>query len=405
MTQTIKQAVFLVGGKGTRLGALTQNAPKPLLPLQDDLCLLDMLIEEAARHGFEDVLLLAGHCGDMVEARYRTRSIRGASIRIFKEEEPLGTAGCLQFAKEALEPWFLLANGDSFFEINLRALTAAHSVATDACDAFIALRTVEDVSRYGSVEHDGGQVTAFREKSDSRPGAGDINGGVYCLSRRVAESIDGPSSLERDVFPALVKTGRLHAKRFDGYFIDMGLPDTYAEAQRETPKRRVRPCAFLDRDGVLNHDAGYTYKPEDLRWIQGARETVRTLNDAGCYVIVVTNQAGVARGYYAEEDVKAFHAHMSRDLAEIGAHVDAYYYCPHHPDGVVEGYVFNNHRDRKPNPGMLLRAFEDWPIDKENSFLVGDKASDLAAAEAAGVPGILFEGGDLHAFLRSAGRL
>ena len=162
--------------------------------------------------------------------------------------------------------------------------------------------------------------------------------------------------------------------------------------------QRLRPAAFLDRDGVLNVDFGYTYKPEDLEFVEGAEAAVRRLNEAGYLVVVVTNQSGVARGFYSEVDVARFHAHMQAELTKAGARIDAFYTCPYHPDGIVAEYRVD-HADRKPNPGMILRALGDLPIDAGRSFLIGDKASDMAAAASAGIAGHLFSGGDLDDFV------
>jgi D-glycero-D-manno-heptose 1,7-bisphosphate phosphatase len=163
----------------------------------------------------------------------------------------------------------------------------------------------------------------------------------------------------------------------------------------------LRPALFLDRDGVLNEDRGYVFRWEDFRWIAGAREAVATFNRAGWLVIVVTNQSGVGRGFYSEDDMRALHARMSQDLAQAGGHIDAFYHAPHHPDAPVDAYRHPDPPDRKPNPGMILRALSEWPIDKAASILVGDKPSDLEAALRAGIRGVLFEGGDLAAFLRN----
>ena len=137
-----------------------------------------------------------------------------------------------------------------------------------------------------------------------------------------------------------------------------------------------RPAAFLDRDGVLNVDHGYVHAAEQLEWIAGAPQAVKLLNDAGYRVIVVTNQSGVARGFYDEAAVKAFHAHMQAELAAQGARIDAFYYCPHHPDGTVKELAV--HCDcRKPGTGMLEQAAREWPIDIDASFLIGDKETDM----------------------------
>lgn len=161
----------------------------------------------------------------------------------------------------------------------------------------------------------------------------------------------------------------------------------------------LRPALFLDRDGVLNEDRGYVSRWEDFRWIPGAREAVAAFNRAGWLVVVVTNQSGVGRGYYTEADMHALHAAMTEDLARTGGRIDAIYHAPQHPDAAVAAYRHPDPPDRKPNPGMILRALADWPIDAAASVLVGDKTSDLEAAARAGVRARLFKGGDLNAFL------
>lgn len=163
----------------------------------------------------------------------------------------------------------------------------------------------------------------------------------------------------------------------------------------------LRPALFLDRDGVLNEDPGYVHRWEDFRWIPGAREAVAAFNQAGWWVFVVTNQSGVGRGYYAEDDVIALHARMADSLAEVEARIDAFYYCPHHPDAQVEAYRHPDPPDRKPNPGMILRALAEWPVDLSRSILVGDKDSDLEAAARAGLRALHFTGGDLAEFLKA----
>ena len=166
--------------------------------------------------------------------------------------------------------------------------------------------------------------------------------------------------------------------------------------QNPTP---LRPALFLDRDGVLNEDRGYVHRWADFRWIAGAREAVAAFNRAGWLVIVVTNQSGVGRGLYTEAEMHALHAHMQSDLRDLGAHIDTFYHAPQHPDAELAAYRHPDPPLRKPNPGMILQALADWPIDKARSVLVGDKPSDLEAAARAGVRGVLFEGGDLMGFL------
>jgi D-glycero-D-manno-heptose 1,7-bisphosphate phosphatase len=144
---------------------------------------------------------------------------------------------------------------------------------------------------------------------------------------------------------------------------------------------------FLDRDGTLNVEKNYLYRIEDFQWVPGAPEAVKKLNDAGFWVIVVTNQAGIARGFYKEADMRRLHDHMAEDLAKIGARIDGFYFCPHHPDD-PKGCDC-----RKPKPGMIRQAEKDFDIDRAASFLVGDRVQDVEAAKAAGVSPILVKTG------------
>lgn len=164
-------------------------------------------------------------------------------------------------------------------------------------------------------------------------------------------------------------------------------------ATPSSPQRR--PAMFFDRDGVLNVDTGYPVRPQDIRFMPGAFEAVRHARDAGLKVVVVSNQSAVSRGYAAEADILQLHQWMSGQFASAGAPVDAWYHCPYHNQGAPGVYNRPEHHDRKPNPGMLLRAALDLNIDLAGSYMIGDKASDLEAASRAGVQGALFDGSDI----------
>ena len=158
-----------------------------------------------------------------------------------------------------------------------------------------------------------------------------------------------------------------------------------------------RPALFLDRDGVLNVDRGYVSRVEDFEWVDGARECVANFNWRGWFVFVVTNQSGIARGLYTEADMHTLHAHMEAELEAAGARIDRFYHAPWHEEGEVARYRKSS-IDRKPGPGMLLQAMADFNVNREQSFLIGDKETDMEAARAAGVGAFLFRGGNIATF-------
>ncbi len=390
----VTQGVCLVGGRGTRLGALTDQRPKPLLSV-GGRPFLDYLIHDARRFGLDRLLLLAGYQSEEIVSRYDRKSFGSLTTEVIVEAQPAGTGGALIHARDRLDETFFLLNGDSFFDFNWLNLATAGT--RDDWTMHAALATGITGSRYGRVELTGAKIRGFHPEGDSSQ---PINAGIYLVRRNLLDKIKSvPCSLERDVLPELAKQGRLMGYAAQGAFIDIGVPDDFARAQTFIPACMRRPAAFLDRDGVLNRDDGYVHRIDQVTWIDGAIDAVKWLNDAGYYVFVITKQAGVAHGFYAEGAIHELHGWMAEEMQKQGAHVDAFEYCPFHPEGVVERYRQAS-EFRKPKPGMIRHLQREWPTEPETSFVVGDRDTDMEAAAAAGLRGFKFHGGNLLDFVK-----
>lgn len=391
----LRQAVILAGGLGTRLGELTRKIPKPLLSV-GGRPFLEYVVWNLRRYGITKLVFCVGYLADDIVSHFGDGSRFGVSIDYIVEQEPAGTGGALLLAKHRLDEMFLVLNGDTIFDINYFDLGLLMKNSKAA--AVMALRSLQDTGRYGNVCLKRHLIKGFLEKASNGPGV--VNGGVYVLRREVLESLPGaPCSLEKDLFPSLAQTECLAGRVYNGFFIDIGVPESLREGEILIPRWLKKPAAFLDRDGVLNVDKGYVHRIEDFVWIEGAPEAVKWLNDQGYLVFVVTNQAGIARGYYTEEEFLRFMDWINEELRQLGAHIDGVYYCPHHPEAGIRHYRFKC-RCRKPFPGLLEQAMADWQINIEKSFLIGDKESDILAAQAAGIRGELFSEKNLLQFVR-----
>ncbi|MGQ2989693.1 MAG: HAD-IIIA family hydrolase [Brevundimonas sp.] len=394
----IEQAVILCGGLGSRLGDLTADTPKPLLPVAGEP-FLQALVREITRYGVRRFLLLAAYRSEQIErfAREVPAALgQDITVEVAIEPDRAGTGGALFHAREALDEVFYLFNGDTLLDTPLHEL--ARLLDDPEAIGALALRRLPEAGRYGVTTLDGDRVTRFGAKG-SGPGPVLINGGVAAFRKTFVDHLTANGSFEADALPGLAEAGRLRGLAVDGYFLDIGVPEDFARAQTEIPAFQRRPALFLDRDGVMNLDHGHVGSIDRFDWVEGAREAVALANARGFYVFIVTNQAGIGKGLYTVEDYQSVMDHLQAGVMQAGGWIDDIRFCPDHPEAVIEA-----HRKvsdwRKPAPGMLLDLIDKWPVDVADSLIIGDNASDIEAARAAGVRGVLFTGGRLDDLVR-----
>ena len=391
----MREAVILAGGLASRLGEIAASVPKALLEV-DGRPFIDHLAWNLARQGIERIVVAGGRLGEQIAEHVGDGSAWGVRAEVVIESEPLGTGGAAALACARLESdEFWLLNGDTLFDVNVLDLALVRGRTGAALT--MALREVDDAARYGAVRLDRDRVTAFAEKSGSGPGL--INGGVYAMTREVLAGRSGAFSLEHDVIPELVARGGVTGAVYSGEFIDIGVPESYAASDAAIAAWRDKPLVLFDRDGVINEDRGWVHTPEEFAWLPGAVEAIKLVNDSGALAVVVTNQAGVARGLFSEGEYASFERWIADRLAEQGAHFDAVYHCPHHPT-VGTSELTGACDCRKPAPGMLLAALRDFAADPAKAVLIGNSDSDMEAARNAGVRAVRYEGGDVATLLR-----
>ena len=370
------EVIVLAGGFGTRLSHIIPDLPKPMAPV----CgrpFLRYVLDDLQRQGAERVILAVGYKQDAIRG-YFGESYRGMELLYSAEDEPLLTGGAIKKAlRMCQEDRVFAVNGDTYFAVDMRGMAEIEAPVV------IAVRRMEDFSRYGTVAVKEGRIVEFLEKRPCCEGL--INGGVYLLNRHLLDEItETRFSFEKDVLEA--KCGELYIAAYEssGYFIDIGVPEDY-EAAQETmkPPAPIQKAAFFDRDGTINVDVRYLHRPEDLQLIDGMPQFIKKWNDWGYKVIVVTNQAGIARGMYTAEDMRALHRYMNDRLAAYGAHIDAFYYCPHHPDFTGPCHC------RKPEPGMVEQAIQEFELDPKQCILFGNQPWDIQAGERSGVWSVL----------------
>jgi histidinol-phosphate phosphatase family protein len=375
------QAVILAGGRGTRMQPLTDTRPKPMVEFHGRP-FLEYLIEMLREQGFKSVLLLLGYLPEVIQDHFRDGRRFGVDIDYAVSAPDDLTVRRIRLALERIEPTFLLMYCDNYWPMQIDRMWARYRAV--GAPAMVTVYSNKDGYRPGkdSVRvDDRGFVEVFdRERVTS--GLRGVEISYAILHRSVLELLpERDELLEQALYPTLARRRQLSAYVTDHRYYSVGslerLPLTEYFLAR-------RPAVILDRDGVLNRRpprARYVTRPEDFEWLPGAVEALALLNEAGYEVIVVSNQAGVARGALTAAELDAINERMRSEAVEAGGAIGAVYCCTHDWDAGCEC--------RKPAPGMLFQAQRDFDLDLTRTPFIGDDERDREAAEAAGCPPIL----------------
>ena len=403
------KTVIMAGGKGTRISELFPDIPKPLIPINGKP-VLEWEICSLRDQGYKDIILTVSHMADKIMGFFGDGSSLGVHIEYFVEEKPLGNAGALFKIREKLEETFLLLNADAVFDIDFNRFVEYHF----SHGGLVTLFTHPNSHPYDSgvlIADVGGAVQQWLTKEDARPQwyRNRVNAGLHVINpkaldlagideEKIGTEVNGKIikvDLDRQILKPLCGTEKMFCYDSPEYVKDMGTPDRYEAVCNDYAAGRVQAknlknkqkAVFLDRDGTINRYVGFLRNIDDFELLPGASNAIKKINESGYLAIVVTNQPVVARGEVTYEELQAIHYKMETLLGNQGAYLDCIYYCPHHPHKGYKGEIPELKIEcdcRKPKPGMLLKAAEDFNIDIAQSWMIGDGENDIKAGKAAG---------------------
>ena len=396
------KVVIMAGGKGTRMLSIASDIPKPMIPIEGRP-VLEREIECLCEQGFTDILITVGHLGNVIMDYFGDGLKFGVHITYYFEKKPLGNAGALFQVKDQLTDDFLLLNADAMFDIDFNRFVQYHKTH----DAVATLFTHPNSHPYDSgviIADEHMAVKKWLAKEDERPEyfKNRVNAGLHVLNKKILEqTVEGEKiDLDRQLLKPLAGTGQMYCYDSPEYVKDMGTPERYYAVCKDFANgivkarnlKKRQKAIFLDRDGTINEYVGFLTDIKEFHLLDGVTEAIRKINASGYLAIVVTNQPIIARGEVSFTELQEIHNKMETLLGAEGAYIDAIYFCPHHPDKGFEGerVEYKISCDcRKPKPGMLLKAAEDFNIDLSRSWMVGDGKNDVEAGKNAGCKTVL----------------
>jgi len=390
------KTVIMAGGRGTRIASIASDIPKPLIKIEG-IPVLEREINSLKEQGFTDIILTVSYLGEKIMDYFGDGKKFGVNIEYFFEKEPLGNAGALFRLKDKLTEDFLLLNADSLFDIDFNRFVAYHKEKGGEATLF----THPNSHPYDSgliIANEDKSVERWLNKEDDRPKyyKNRINAGLHILSPKLLErEIDKPKiDLDRDILKPLAGTGKMFCYDSPEYVKDMGTPDRFYSVCEDVRTGKVtaknlknkQKAIFLDRDGTINKYVGFLRNIDDFELCDGVAEAIKKINASGYLAIVVTNQPVIARGEVSFEELDEIHNKMETLLGKEGAYLDGIYFCPHHPDKGFAGERIEYKIDcncRKPKTGMLTKAAEDFNIDLNRSWVIGDGKHDILCGKNA----------------------
>ena len=401
------QAVIIAGGRGSRLSAVTGELPKPMIEIAGRP-LLEHQVLLLKENGILDISFMLGYLGDVISEHFGDGSRYGVNITYYTEEQPLGTAGCLNALAGKMDGDFLVCYGDIMLNMDLRSLAAFHKAK--AADATLVVHPNDHPFDSDLVVmNEDCRIQSFLFKDQPRPDYyhNMVSAALYILNPAVFNYIENDKKADfvKDIFPGMLRDGKaFYGYKTAEYVKDMGTPERLKKVRmdfesgkiRRSSRDNSRPAIFLDRDGTLIKYINLLHRHEDLELFDETGPAIKAINASDYLCFMVTNQPVVARNICSPVDVQEVHRKLETLLGSSGAYINDIYYCPHHPD---KGYPEENPEYkiecscRKPAIGMIEQAAAEYNIDLQASWIIGDTSADIQAGINAGLNTVLVRTG------------
>jgi histidinol-phosphate phosphatase family protein len=368
------QAVILAGGLGTRLRPITDTVPKPMIPFHGKP-FVEYIIEMLVEQGFRKVVLLLGYLHEKVTEHFGNGEKWGIEIQYSITPVEDDTGARLAKAKHLFDPLFVLLYCDNYWPMPFEAMWKVYTTAN--VDALVTVYMNHDGYTKNNIRIGGDGFIEVYDKSRQTPGLQGVDIGFFILKKEIIDLIpEGNHNFEKAVLPQLIAQRNIVTFRTEHRYYSVGSHERLVLTEQFLARKKT---ILLDRDGVLNKkapEADYVKNRIEWEWLPGSKEALCLLKKNGYRILIISNQAGIARGKMTVADLEDIHNYIQEELSACDAAIDHFYYCPHGWD--------ENCNCRKPKPGMLFQAQRDYHLDLSRLYFVGDDDRDIIAGTAAG---------------------
>jgi D,D-heptose 1,7-bisphosphate phosphatase len=365
--------VILAGGRGSRIKKITNNIPKALIKFNNKP-LLTLILNNISKYSFKKIYILAGYKGAKIYKKYNSKYFNFNKVECIIEKKRLGTFGALVNIKKKLTKNFIVINGDTIFNANLESLKNS-DLKKELVMFLTKKHSYKENKKLTNLGIKKNKIIFYSKKDKY------INSGTYLLSKKIFNKrFLNKSSLENDIISKLIEERKISGYVQNKKLIDVGTSKNLIYANKNIKKLLEKPAIFFDRDGVINYDYGYVYKYSNFKFRHNVIKALKFLTKKNIYLFIITNQAGIAKGYFKKKDFYNLHIKIKDYLIKKKIYINDIKFSPYHVNGIIKKYSKNSGY-RKPGNLMIKELFKSWIVLKNKSFMIGDQITDKRAAQ------------------------